>query len=102
MESLQNRIVKWHEIRFPDAQMEHVALKLCEEVGEVARAINGVAGQNSATGGGNVEQEVADVFISALVLLGRWFPDVNIELEIYRKLVILETPGSHRASTIGT
>jgi NTP pyrophosphatase (non-canonical NTP hydrolase) len=100
VEALQKRICAWHIQRFPDAQMEHVALKICEEVGEVARAINGRAEKNSATGGGCTEEEIADVFISALVLLGRWFPEVNIELEIYRKLVILETKGAHKASRL--
>ena len=98
---LQLRARAWHEERFPDAQMEHVALKLCEEAGEVARAVNGVAGRNSATGGGDVGDEVADVFIAALVLLARWFPEADIATRISIKLHRLETPGEHRASLAG-
>ncbi len=101
LKSLQDRLCAWHNERFPDAQMEHVALKVCEEAGEVARAVLGVAGSKSATGYGNVGDEVADVFITGLVLLGRWFPDVDVCAHTNAKLIILETPGLHRASRRG-
>lgn len=96
---LQQEIADWHEARFPEAQMEHVALKVCEEAGEVAKAINGVVGSNSATGGGDVAGECADVLISMLALLGRWFPDVDLVHEAWQKVGILTNPDSgHRAA----
>lgn len=98
---IEKRATDWHRVRFPEAQMEHVALKVCEEAGEVAKAINGVSGMNSATGGGEVGAEAADVIVSLVVLLGRWFPYVSLAAEIDKKLTMLETPGAHRASLEG-
>lgn len=93
--------VCWHKARFPNARMEHVALKLCEEAGEVARAVNGEAGMNSATSGGDVGAEAADVAIVLLVLLGRWFPDRVLTDEVERKLLILLDPnGGHPACAL--
>lgn len=97
--SLQDEIVAWHVRRFPDAQMEHVALKSSEEVGEVASAINAVVGFNSATGKGDVPSEAADVVISLMVLLGRWFPAFDLLEEVQKKLTILTDRNSgHRAA----
>ncbi len=98
MKEIQDRSCAWNRERFPEAAIEHVALKICEEAGEVARAVLGVAGLNSATGRGDVGAEIADVFISSLVLLGRWFPEIDIYAEIDAKLTALETPGQHRGS----
>lgn len=98
MSALQAAVVSWHERRFPDAQMEHVALKTCEEAGEVARAINGVIGKNSATRRGEVGKEAADVLITLYVLLGRWFPDVDLDGEVAKKLAILTNPTSGHAA----
>lgn len=98
LRDLQARLVAWHEARFPDAQPEHVVLKTCEEVGEVAKALNGILGANSATGGGDVPAESADTVISLLVLLGRWWPEVDLLAEIEDKVTMLETPGAHTAS----
>jgi len=80
--------------------MEHVALKTCEEAGEVARAINGVLGRNMATGGGDVGGESADVLITLLVLLGRWFPAVDLIGEVRAKLAILVDPTSGHAAAL--
>jgi hypothetical protein len=98
---LQAALVTWHVARFPDAEMVHVALKTCEEAGEVARAVNGVIGKNMATGGGDVPGEAADVLITLFVLLGRWFPEVDLLDEVRRKLAILVDPSSgHRAAAL--
>lgn len=100
LESLQSRAVTWHKQRFPEADISHVGLKLCEETGEVASAINALVGTNSATGKGNVLDESADVLISLLVILGRWRLDSFESLvdATERKLEILLTPGAHPAS----
>lgn len=104
VDSLQERVTAWHVARFPAAQREHVALKGAEEMGEVASAINGDAGKNSATGrGGNAAEEAADVVICMLVLLGRWYPERDLLTEVERKLAILTDPNSgHRASLAAT
>lgn len=100
LEDLQYRAYLWHCKRFPEAKMEHVTLKLSEETGEVAKAVNGISGFNSTTGSGDVGEESADVLICVFVLLSRWFPEVDLLRELNNKLTILETPGQHRASTI--
>jgi NTP pyrophosphatase (non-canonical NTP hydrolase) len=100
MRGLQRQIGEWHRARFPEAGREHVALKLCEEAGEVARAINGDCGKNSATGYGATPQEVADVIIAALVLMDRWYSEYDLTTLIENKLEALTTPGAHRASLI--
>lgn len=101
IDALQAAIVLWHEQRFPRAEMVHVALKTCEEAGEVARAINGVVGMNSATGRGEVGKEAADVLITLFVLLGRWFPEVDLLAEVRTKLAILIDPMSGHLASIG-
>jgi NTP pyrophosphatase (non-canonical NTP hydrolase) len=97
---IEKRIKEWHEARFPNAHMENVALKMAEEVGEVASAINALVGRNSATGKGEVGPEVADVIIAAVVLISRWFPEVDIEREVRMKLEKLEKKGAHPASSV--
>jgi NTP pyrophosphatase (non-canonical NTP hydrolase) len=97
---LPARIVAWHTARFPAAQATHVGLKLCAEAGEVADAIVGDSGVNSGTGAGDVGAEAADVFIALTVLLGRWYPDVDLMAEVERKVRLLETPGAHKSSAI--
>jgi NTP pyrophosphatase (non-canonical NTP hydrolase) len=97
MNDLQERAVDWHIKRFPDAEAVHVALKMCEEAGEVCRALNGELGKNSATGYGDVCCEVADVIIAAMVLAGRYY-NIDIAHDIDSKLKILTDPNSgHRA-----
>ncbi len=106
MTDLQAAVTLWQAQRFPLARMEHVALKACEEVGELASAILGHCAINSATGSGDVATgsgdvaaEAADVVICLYALLGRWFPDVNLEDEIRAKLDVLTDPASgHRSA----
>lgn len=78
--------------------MVNVALKMSEEVGEVARAVNGLIGVNSATGGGDVVDECADVLIVVYALIGRWFSPEDLWDALDVKLEMLETPGAHKAS----
>lgn len=97
MKDLQDRAVDWHIKRFPDAEAVHVALKMCEEAGEVCRALNGELGRNSATGYGDVCAEAADVIISTMVLVGRYY-GIELYHEVDSKLKILTDPNSgHRA-----
>lgn len=98
---LRDQIVAWHTKRFPAAQREHVALKTAEEVGEVASAINADIGANSATGKGDIAQEAADVIITLMVLMGRWYPEKDLMKEVAAKLDILTDPNSgHRAAAL--
>lgn len=100
VEDLQARAANWHYLRFPEAEPEHVVLKSIEELGEVACALNQDLDKNAKDdqGKGDVAAEAADVVITLLVLLGRWYPTRNLLEEVWRKLVTLETPGAHRAS----
>lgn len=100
MEEFQNKAVLWHKERFPNAQMSFVALKTCEEAGEVARAVNGLQGNLCATGGGSVPEEAADVVITLLVLLGRWFPNHDLLHEVQSKLNILTDPSSNHPASL--
>lgn len=98
---LQSQVGSWHRWRFPEAQREHVGLKLCEEAGEVARAINADVGHNSATGHGNVPEEAADVLISLLVLLDRWYPETDLLAEATKKLsILLDSTSGHRVHNL--
>jgi phosphoribosyl-ATP pyrophosphohydrolase len=97
-EDAQDWAVEWHKSRFPLAEIVHVALKLCEEAGEVGSAVNALVGVNSATGKGDVVKECADVVIAVMVIMGRWFPEVSLLDEIEAKLRELATPGAHPAS----
>lgn len=98
MGDLQSRVGLWHVERFPDAQVEHVALKAAEEVGELASAILGVVGKNSATGGGDPLGEAADVAICLMVLLDRWIGG-DLLAAVEWKLAVLNDPNSgHRSS----
>lgn len=89
VDHLQARLVSWHEERFPQADPVKVALKLNEEAGEVASAVLGLVGSDSATGKGDVAEECGDVLIAILVLLGRWFPHVDVVSEAFAKLDLL-------------
>jgi len=98
LRSLQNRVGDWHRQRFPAAEMEYVALKTCEEVGELASAVLGLVGTNSAIGKGDVAGEAADVVICIMVLLDRWYP-VSLFGAVEAKLAILNDLNSgHRSA----
>lgn len=96
--NLQARATDWHVRRFPQAGQEHVALKAAEEIGEVASAVIGTLGRNTATGAGDVPGEAADVVIALMVLLGRWYSPADLLEEVERKLSILTDPNSNHRS----
>lgn len=97
--SFMQEAVEWHSARFPDAEMQEVFLKLVEEVGEVGSAINARVGNRSATGRGNLDKELADVFICWCVLAARYAHPFTITEEILEKMDELKDPnGIHPAS----
>lgn len=101
MERFQDAVVQWHEKRFPDAGPEHVVMKTMAELGELADAINGRIGKNSPGARGEVGEEAADVAITILALLGRFFPEISWEAEVADKLAILTDPTSgHRSAAL--
>lgn len=73
MSDLQAAIAAYHRRRFPLAKPEHVALKLAEEAGELASAVNGMVSQDDY-GKGDVVAEAVDVAIVLLSLVGRVVP----------------------------
>jgi len=92
LDPLRDRAVAWHERRFPNGTMERVGLKLGSEVGElqdtlVAASPGSDEHPERAT---EVGREAADVAIVLLVLLGRFFPGIDLESEITAKLDRLE------------
>ena len=98
---LQDRATRWHEERFPRAELEHVGLKVLAEAGELADAILAARGKNSATGkrGDGIVGEAADIVICLLVIAGRWGCH-DLLSAVDMKLSILETPGAHPASLL--
>ncbi len=100
--TLQDRVVDWHRRRFPDAGPVHVALKACEEVGELAGAVLGAQDDATSTGDGDALSEAADVMICLMALLGRWghpVSDCDLLAAVERKLAILTDPtSSHRSA----
>ncbi len=68
--TLQSEIGAWHRLAFPDAHPEHIALKLCEEAGEVARCVNALVGMARPNGTPLIE-ELAQVVLVALALADR-------------------------------
>jgi NTP pyrophosphatase (non-canonical NTP hydrolase) len=101
IDDIADRAAAWHRARFPLARPEDVALKLAEEMGEVAAAVladHASARMNSR--GGNVPAEIADVVITAMALLRRWY-DVRLSIAVLAKLAILEDPASgHRSAAL--
>lgn len=97
--NLQDLCVKWHEQRFPNAEASLVLLKTCEEMGEVASAFLALEGGNSATGKGEIGEEIADVFIALMAFTGRWFPEVIIHQEILKKMrILMDSESDHPAA----
>ncbi len=100
--SLQAAIAAYHVQRFPQAQVEHVALKLAEEAGEVASAVNGhVSGGDF--GKGDVVGEAVHAAFSLLALVGRWFPARDLLAEVETELArYLDPNGGHRSCLPGS
>jgi len=83
LKQLQERLTQWHIDKHGRAEpnMERTALKLCEETGEIAKAIIRKDTKN-------LEEEVADVFIVLLHLTRGLNKDI---LELAEsKLIVIE------------
>lgn len=100
---LQYRAKWWHMERFPDAQSYNVMIKATEELGEVARAVNGdLVGDPDRDRRGTAPEEAADVVITLMALLGRWYPEYELLDMVEKKLAILCDPNSgHRSALRG-
>lgn len=79
MPTLQRRCVAWHEHRFPDADQWKHFTKVVEEIGEVARAM--VGDHEDRPGRGDVVDECAQVVLTLVTLVGRWYPDRDLLVE---------------------
>lgn len=89
---LSRRATAWHERRFPNGTMERVGLKLGSEVGELQDALVAVSpgSDEHPERATQVGAEMADVVIVLMVLLGRYFPQIDLDAEIGAKLDRLE------------
>lgn len=77
--------------------MVHVALKLAEEAGELASAVNGYVSEGDY-GKGDVMAEAVDVALVLFALVGRWFPGRDLLTETKARLaVFLDPAGGHRS-----
>jgi NTP pyrophosphatase (non-canonical NTP hydrolase) len=82
---LQDRIVAWHEDRFPEKTIWHVLAKLTEEVGELNQAITGA--EDRRLGRGDPIQEVAQAALVLFTVAGRYLQVdllAQVSAEIYR------------------
>ncbi len=90
LEALASMAVAWHRQRFPAAGPQHVALKAVAEFGELLDAILPA----DLGGKGNIGEEAADVLLTLLVLVGRFYPSVDLLAEVRAKLAILANPAA--------
>lgn len=97
---IQKLCGKWHEQKFPLATDIEVALKSCEEMGEVAQEVLGDSSNNSfPERGGHTPEEAADVAICLFILLERYYPGRDLLEEVQKKMDIMTDPNSgHRAA----
>lgn len=99
-DQLQRRYGAWHSARFPDAEAVHSLAKATEELGELAAALVAHIGVNAGRNPqvGDVPTEAADLVGVLLVMIDRWWPSVDLLLEVERKLAVLEDPSSGHSS----
>jgi NTP pyrophosphatase (non-canonical NTP hydrolase) len=79
MGMMQQEVAEWHRREFPDAKPEWLALIVCEEAGEVARAVLKKAqGIRTETDWSKeLEKEAADVLVALLALADRFGFDLE-------------------------
>ena len=87
LEALASMAVAWHRQRFPAACPQHVAMKAAAELGELLDAIL----PSDLGGKGDVGEEAADVFLTLLVLLGRFYPSVDLLADVQAALAFVAT-----------
>lgn len=96
--TLQQRAANWHSRRFPEAKPYNVALKSGEELGELQKAVNSDLIYFVGDVPHGAPEEAADIMVSLLVLLGRWYSDSDLLSIVEKKLDLFETVnGGHRA-----
>lgn len=100
---LQQLATKWHTQRFPDAIVFEVTTKAAEELGECAAEVlidkAGSMNLKERPASTQAPAEAADVVLSLMVLLGRWYPGYDLIEEVAKKLDKLTDPNSgHRAA----
>jgi hypothetical protein len=93
-------IVAYHVQRFPTAGPVNVALKIAEEAGELASAVNGYV-SGGDFGKGDVVYEAVDTLLAIRALLGRWFPDVDPDAEVEARIALFQDPNGGHWSCIG-
>src|ERR1700730_2741880 len=95
--TLQDAIAAYHRLRFPDCTVEQITLKLAEEAGEGASAVNGMVSDGDY-GKGDPVGEAADSVFVHLALVGRFFPDRDLMAEVEARLARNMDPnGGHRS-----
>lgn len=103
MDYLQEPATRWHTQRFPDAIVFEVTTKASEELGECAAEVlidkSGTMNLKERPLTTNAPAEAADVVLSLMVLLGRWYPGYDLMEEVAKKINKLTDPNSgHRAA----
>jgi hypothetical protein len=99
--NLQAQVAAWHARRFPKAKAGHVCLKATVELGELAEALldGDEAVSTHRSPPPDVVAEAADVAITVLALIGRFYPRADLMGAVAAKLAILDDPdGTHRSS----
>lgn len=95
--TLSQRATAWHRSRWPDANEEHVGMKLASEAGEVLDAQLAILDLSFADPE-TVLEELADVQICIYAIAGRWYSQADLERKVATKIEKLETPGAHKSS----
>lgn len=78
MNDLQAEVASWHRREHPDARLERIGLKLAEESGEVAQALDRLLSAVGTDGSWErVAEEIGDVVIVLMVLCERLHLDLE-------------------------
>ncbi len=74
LDDMQAEVAAWHRREFPKAKQEWLALIVCEEAGEVARAVLKLAQgiRQETDWRAEVEKESADVLVALCALADRF------------------------------
>jgi hypothetical protein len=83
-DGLQERCAAWRKSKYPESTEFGVFTKLVEEVGEVARAMIGLAEKRE--GRGEVHLEAAQVVLVLLSLLGWFYPGHDLLADVIAEL----------------
>lgn len=92
MSQLQNTIATWHRSTFPGAPTAAVGLKMAEEAGELAKAVNRLE-HTDAGDRMNLMEELGDVAITLMVIAERYGYDLEALIELRIMHVMARTRG---------